>query len=92
MKTSVLIAVIAAILIGSFVTIFWWAQHIAHNDQKLFEAHDRHRETMLARACSPRAALWKNTETGEYACRLVNPDGAQLLYQVDDEHLRYARN
>lgn len=92
MRPAAILLLATAGTVVSISFLFALAQHVVHNDQRLFEAQDRQRETMLARACGARAALWRNTDTGEYACRLTNPDGAQLLYQVDDQQLRYASN
>lgn len=67
--------------------VFMWGQVVARNDTRLMHADDQRREAMIARACGTGGRLWRNPQSGTYACVYTNADGTSLVHAVPEHPL-----
>lgn len=82
LKASVCLACAGAAVVACIAALFSFAQIIVTNDQRMLKADDERRERMIARACEPRGKLFREQQTGEYACVFTNPDGDSLVQNL----------
>lgn len=81
-KASFLLSVVAASVVGLVAALFSWAQLVTTSDTRIFKADDDNRTRMIARACEPRGKLWRQPDTGDYACVFTNPNGDSLVQSL----------
>ena len=82
LKACGCLSLAAISVVAAIAAVFSLAQITVANDQKLVQADDAHRERMIARACEPRGKLWREPDSGEYACIYSNPDGQALVQAI----------